>query len=60
MYFSKVYTKYPKASLAPNSLLYIAKSLKKLGKKDEAKEAFQRCVDDYPGSNEAAEAKKEI
>lgn len=60
VYFSKVYTKYPKASLAPNSLLYIAKSLKKLGKKDEAKEAFQRCVDDYPGSNEAAEAKKEI
>jgi TolA-binding protein len=60
VYFSKIYTKYPKSSLAPNSLLYIAKSLKKLGKKEEAKEAFQRCVDDYPGSKDAAEAKKEI
>lgn len=60
VYFSKVYTKYPKASLAPNSLLYIAKSLKKLGKKDEAKEAFTRVAEDYPGSKESAEAKKEI
>ncbi len=60
VYFSKIYTKYPRSSLAAGSLLYIAKSLKKLGKKDEAKEAFQRCVEDYPGSEEAAEAKKEI
>lgn len=60
VYFSKIYTKFPKASLAPSSLLYIARSLKKLGKKDEAKEAFTRCAEDYPGSNEAAEAKKEI
>lgn len=60
VYFSKIYTKYPKASLAPNSLLYIAKSLKKAGKKDEAKEAFTRVVEDYPGSLESAEAKKEL
>ncbi len=60
VYFSKIYTKYPKASLAPSSLLYIAKSLKKLGKQDEAKEAFTRVAEDYPGSREAAEAKKEI
>jgi TolA-binding protein len=60
VYFSKIYTKYPKSSLAPNALLYIGKSLKKLGKKDEAKEAFTRCAEDYPGSHEAAEAKKEI
>lgn len=60
VYFSKIYTKYPKASLAPNSLLYIAKSLKKLGKKAEAKEAFTRVSEDYPGSHEAAEAKKEL
>ncbi len=60
VYFSKIYTKFPKASLAPNSLLYIARSLKKMGKKDEAKEAFTRCAEDYPGSNEAAEAKKEL
>jgi TolA-binding protein len=60
VYFSKIYTQYPKSSLAPESLLYIAKSLKKLGKKDEAKEAFTRVAEDYPGSRESAEAKKEI
>jgi TolA-binding protein len=60
VYFSKIYTKFPKSSLAPGALLYIAKSLKKLNKTAEAKEAFTRCAEDYPGSNEAAEAKKEI
>ena len=60
VYFSKIYTKYPKSSLAPSSLLFIAKSLKKMGKKDEAKEAFTRVAEDYPGSSEAQEAKKEI
>jgi TolA-binding protein len=60
VYFSKVYTKFPKSSLAPSSLLYIAKSLKKMKKSAEAKEAFTRVAEDYPGSVEAAEAKKEI
>lgn len=60
VYFSKIYTKYPKASLAPSSLLYIAKSLKGLGKTAEAKEAFARVAEDYPDSKEAKEAKKEI
>ncbi|MFL5785070.1 MAG: tetratricopeptide repeat protein [Bacteriovoracaceae bacterium] len=60
VYFSKVYTKFPKSSLAPSSLLYIAKSLKKMKKSVEAKEAFTRVAEDYPGSVEAAEAKKEI
>lgn len=60
VYFSKIYTKYPKASLAPSSLLYIGRSLKKLGKTAEAKEAFNRLAEDYPSSSEAKEAKKEI
>lgn len=59
-YFSKLYTKYPKASLAPSSLLFIGRSLKKLGKKDEAKEAFAKVVEDYKDSKEANEAKKEL
>jgi TolA-binding protein len=60
VYFSKIYTKYPKASLAPSSLLFIGRSLKKLGKKDEAKEAFQKVMEDYKGSKEANEAKQEL
>lgn len=60
VYFSKIYTKYPKASLAPSSLLFIGRSLNKLGKKDEAKQAFAKVVEDYKGSKEANEAKKEL
>lgn len=51
--FSKVYTKYPKASIAPNCLYYIAKSLEKMGQKDEAQAAFQELKEKYPKSSEA-------
>lgn len=60
VFFSKIYSKYPKASLAPSSLLFIGKSLEKMGKKPEAKEAFAKVVEDYAGSSEAKEAKKEL
>lgn len=60
VYFSKIYTKYPKASLAPSCLLFIGRSLNKMGKKDEAKQAFAKVVEDYKGSKEANEAKKEL
>jgi TolA-binding protein len=60
VYFSKIYTKYPRASLAPSSLLFIGRSLLKMGKKDEAKEAFAKVVEDYKDSKEANEARKEL
>lgn len=60
VYFSKIYTRFPKASLAPSSLLFIGRSLSKMGKKDEAKEAFAKVIEDYKGSKEANEAKKEL
>jgi TolA-binding protein len=60
VYFSKIYTKFPKATLAPASLLFIGRSLDRLGKKDEAKEALAQVSEQYPGTKEAAEAKKEI
>ncbi len=60
VYFSKIYTKFPKASLAPSSLLFIGRSLEKMGKKDEAKEAYAKVIEDYKGSKEANEAKKEL
>ena len=60
VYFSKIYTKYPRSSIAPSSLLFIARSLSKLGKTDEAKEAFEQVTTQYAGSKEAEEAKKEM
>lgn len=60
VYFSKIFTKYPKASLAPSSLLFIGRSLDKMGKKDEAKQAFAKVSEDYPDSKEAKEAKSAL
>lgn len=60
VYFSKIFTKFPKASLAPSSLLFIGKSLEKMGKKEEAKQAFQKVVEDYKGTKEANEASKQL
>ncbi len=60
VYFSKIYSRFPKASLAPSSLLFIARSLKKMEKNTESKEAFAKVIEDYPKSKEAKEAKKEM
>lgn len=60
IYFSKIFTKYPRSSLAPSSLLFIGRSLEKTGKKDEAKEAYAKVTEDYPTSSAAKEAKKEL
>jgi TolA-binding protein len=60
VYFSKIFTRFPKASLAPSSLIFIGRSLEKMGKKEEAKQAFQKVVEDYKGTKEANEARKEL
>lgn len=60
VYFSKIFTKYPRSSLAPSSLLFIGRSLGKMGKKEEAKQAYLKVIEDYKGSKEANEAKKEL
>jgi TolA-binding protein len=60
VYFSKIYSKFPKASLAPSSLLFIARNLKKMEKNDEAKQAYAKVIEDYKESLEASEAKKEM
>jgi TolA-binding protein len=58
VFFSKIYTKYPKSSLAPSSLLHIGRALKKLGKTDEASQAFQELRTQYPDSAAAKEARQ--
>lgn len=60
VYFSKIYSRFPKSSLAPSSLLFIGRNLEKMGKKDESKEAFAKVAEDYAGTKEAKEAKKEL
>lgn len=60
VYFSKIYTKYPRSSFAPRSLLYIGRSFKKLNKTDEANGTFQELIKNYPKSSHAKLAKKEL
>jgi TolA-binding protein len=60
VYFSKIITKYPRSSLAPSSLLFVGRAFKKMGKKEEAKQAFNKVVEDYKDSREANEARKEL
>lgn len=60
VYFSKIYTKYPKSSFAPRALLYIGKSFKKQKKIDEANATFEEVIKNYPKSKQAKSAKKEL
>lgn len=48
VYFSKIYTRWPKSSLAPESLFQIAKIFKDQGKKAEAKAAVTKLQSEYP------------
>lgn len=60
VYFSKVYTKFPKSNFAPASLLYIGRSFKQQGKDAEAKATFEELVKNYPKSKHSKSAQKEL
>jgi tetratricopeptide (TPR) repeat protein len=59
-YFSKIYTKYPKSTWSPRSLLYIARSFKAQGKKEEATVTYQEVIKNYPNTEHAKAAEKEL
>lgn len=48
---SKVYTKWPNSSKAPNALLYIARCFHKLKRKTDAKDAYNEFLKLYPKSS---------
>ena len=60
VYFSKIYTKYPKSSWAHKCLLYIGKSFKGQKKTAEANATFEELIKKYPKSSSAKKAKKEM
>lgn len=60
VYFSKIYTKYPKSSYAPRSLLYIGRNFKKLNKSDEAKATFNELLKNYPKAKQVKYANEEL
>ena len=56
VYFSKLFTQYPKSSLTPEGLLYLAKSFNSKNQKDEAKQAITELLKRYPKSKITQEA----
>lgn len=60
VYFSKIYTKYPKSSFAPRSLLYIARSFNKTNKADAANASYAELIKNYPKNKHADTARKEM
>lgn len=58
VHYSWIYTKYPKSSRAPGSLLGIAKSFIATNQKAEAKESLKQFINQYPNSKEITEANK--
>lgn len=60
VYFSQIYTKWPKSSWAPRCLLYIGRSFKGQKKIAEASATFEELIKNYPKSKHAESAKKEM
>lgn len=60
VWFSKIYTKYPKSTLAPRSLLYLARNFNNLGQKEESIATYATLIKEFPKSSHAKKAKKEM
>ncbi|MDA8791943.1 tetratricopeptide repeat protein [Bacteriovoracaceae bacterium] len=59
-YFSKIYSKFPKSTLAPKSLLEIARCFNFKKDKTKAKTIYSELIKKYPESKQTGLAKKEI
>ncbi len=58
--FEKLYSVSPDGNRAVSALYYLGVSYEKLGRIQEAKEAFQSIINIYPGSREAAQSAKKL
>lgn len=57
VYFSKLITDYPKAPYTTNGLVYLAKSFKRIGEKEQAISALNMLIEKYPQSKKIPTAK---
>jgi tol-pal system protein YbgF len=58
--FSQLIKDYPNSEKRAGSLYKIARSYEELGQKTEAKNAFRKLVDEYPGTLEAQQAQEKL
>ena len=58
VYFSRLFADHPTAPYTTNGLLYLAKTLKASGEKDQAIQTLKELIKRYPKSKKIPEAKK--
>jgi tol-pal system protein YbgF len=58
--FNQVRQQHPKSDRAPASVLKIGLAFQQMGNKSEARLAFQKVLNDYPSSPEAAQAREKL
>lgn len=60
IYFSKIFTKYPNSSMAPDALLHMARAFREQKNQAAAKEAYNTFIKEYPSHSYLSSAKKEL
>lgn len=58
IYFSKLFTDFPKSGYNKNGLLFLGKSFQRMNKKEEAKQTFNELLTRFPKAKQSSEAKK--
>jgi TolA-binding protein len=58
IYFSKLFTDFPKSGYNKNGLLFLGKSFQRMNKKEEAKQTFNELLTRFPKAKQSGEAKK--
>lgn len=57
-YFSRLFSEFPKTGYNKNGLLFLAKTFKRLNKKEEAKQTLQELISRFPKAKQVSSAKK--
>lgn len=58
IYFSKLFTDFPKSGYNKNGLLFLGKSFQRMKKNEEAKQTFNELLTRFPKAKQSSEAKK--
>ena len=57
-YFSRLFTEFPKTGYNKNGLMFLAKTLQRMKKNEEAKQALNELITRFPKAKQVAQAKK--
>lgn len=57
VFFSKLFTEFPKSNYNANGLLYLSKTLQRLKQNEQAKQTLQELIKRFPKSKKVKEAK---